>query len=78
MKGLVKAFVKEYPHIEGHRQIKPLLESLVGSHHGGQLPYWKVLIEQMMNKGLLEAIFFHFDGGCRRQFSGEVGGSLPE
>ncbi|MCF8128652.1 MAG: DEAD/DEAH box helicase [Deltaproteobacteria bacterium] len=57
MKGLVKAFVKEYPHIEGHRQIKPLLESLVGSHHGGQLPYWKVLIEQMMNKGLLEAIF---------------------
>jgi len=57
MKGLVKAFVKEYPHLEGHRQIKPLLDSLVGSHHGGQLPYWKVLIEQMMNKGLLEAIF---------------------
>ena len=57
MKGLVKAFVKEYPHLEGHRQIRPLLESLVGSHHGGQLPYWKVLIEQMMNKGLLEAIF---------------------
>lgn len=57
MKGLVKAFVKEYPHLEGHRQIKPLLDSLVGSHHGGQLPYWKVLIEQMMNKGFLEAIF---------------------
>jgi len=57
MKGLVKAFVKEYPHLEGHRQTKPLLDSLVGSHHGGQLPYWKVLVEQMMNKGLLEAIF---------------------
>jgi len=57
MKGVVKAFVKEYPHLEGHRQIKPLLDSLVGSHHGGQLPYWKVLIEQMMNKGFLEAIF---------------------
>ncbi len=57
MKGVVKAFVKQYPHIEGHRQIKPLLDSLVGSHHGGQLPYWKVLIEQMMNKGFLEAIF---------------------
>ncbi len=57
MKGLVKTFVKEYPHLEGHRQIKPLLESLVGSHHGGQLPYWKVLVERMMNKGFLEAIF---------------------
>jgi superfamily II RNA helicase len=57
MKGVVKAFVKEYPHLEGHRQIKPLLDSLVGSHHGGQLPYWKVLIERMMNKGFLEAIF---------------------
>ena len=57
LKGTVNAFVKEYPHLEGHRQIKPLLDSLVGSHHGGQLPYWKVLIEQMMNKGFLEAIF---------------------
>lgn len=57
MKGVVKAFVREYPHLEGHRQIKPLLDSLVGSHHGGQLPYWKVLVEQMMNKGFLEAIF---------------------
>ena len=57
MKGLVNAFVRKYPHLEGHRQIKPLLNSQVGSHHGGQLPYWKVLIEQMMNKGLLEAIF---------------------
>ena len=57
MKGLVKSFVKEYQHLEGHRQIKPLLDSRVGSHHGGQLPYWKVLIEQMMNKGFLEAIF---------------------
>ncbi len=33
------------------------MESLVGSHHGGQLPYWKVLIEKLMNQGLLEAIF---------------------
>ena len=57
MKGVVKAFVKDYQHLEGHRQIKPLLDSLVGSHHGGQLPYWKVLIERMMNKGFLEAIF---------------------
>jgi ATP-dependent RNA helicase HelY len=53
----VKAFITEYPHLEGHRQIEPLTESLVASHHAGQLPYWKVLIERMMNKGYLEAIF---------------------
>lgn len=53
----VKAFIKDYPHLDGHRQAAPLLESLVASHHAGQLPYWKVLIERMMNKGYLEAIF---------------------
>jgi ATP-dependent RNA helicase HelY len=53
----IAAFVKDYPHLEGHRQIEPLAESLVASHHAGQLPYWKVLIERMMNKGYLEAIF---------------------
>jgi superfamily II RNA helicase len=57
IEGEVKGFLREYPHLEGHRQIGPLLNSLVASHHAGQLPYWKLLIEKMMNKGLLEAIF---------------------
>jgi len=57
LKGTLRAFLRDYPHLEGHRQIGPLLQAMVGSHHGGQLPYWKVLIEGMMNKGLLEAIF---------------------
>lgn len=53
----VRLFLKNYPHLQRHRQLKYMLESLVASHHGGQLPYWKVLIEKMMNKGYLEAIF---------------------
>lgn len=53
----VADFLKQYPHLMGHRQMEHLLNSLVASHHGGQLPYWKVLIERMMNKGYLEAIF---------------------
>jgi len=57
LKGTVNAFLKDYPHLKGHRQIGALLGSMVGSHHGGQLPYWKVLVERMMNKGLLETIF---------------------
>ncbi len=57
LKGNLNAFLKDYPHLRGHRQIGSLLGAMVGSHHGGQLPYWKVLVERMMNKGLLEAIF---------------------
>ena len=57
LKKEVKAFLRRYPHLEGHRQITQLLGSGVGSHHAGQLPYWKMLIEKMMNKGYLEAIF---------------------
>jgi superfamily II RNA helicase len=53
----VKSFLQRYPHLERNRQIRPLLSCMVGSHHAGQLPYWKVLVEEMMNKGYLDAIF---------------------
>jgi len=57
LRGEVRLFLERYPHLKGHRQMRALQESLVGAHHAGQLPYWKVLIESMMNKGYLEAIF---------------------
>ena len=50
-------FLEHFPHLKEHRQLKTLLDVRVGSHHGGQLPYWKVLVEKMMNKGYLDAIF---------------------
>jgi superfamily II RNA helicase len=53
----VREFVRMYPHLRGHRQLTPLLESAVASHHAGQLPYWKVLVERMMTGGCLDAIF---------------------
>jgi superfamily II RNA helicase len=53
----VREFLKKYPHLEGHRQKNALVDAAVGSHHAGQLPYWKVLIEKMMARGYLEAIF---------------------
>lgn len=56
-KRRVHAFLNDYPHLKEHRQIKALLSAHVGSHHGGQLPYWKVLIEKMMREGYIEAIF---------------------
>lgn len=53
----LQGFLETYPHLKGHRQLRPLQEAFVGSHHGGQLPTWKVLVEKMMNAGHLEAIF---------------------
>lgn len=57
LRSEVREFVRKYPHLEGHRQRGVLLEAMVGSHHAGQLPYWKVLIEKMMVRGYLDAIF---------------------
>jgi superfamily II RNA helicase len=53
----VREFLRLYPHLEGHRQMRFLMDSLVASHHAGQLPYWKLMIERLMAKGYLEAIF---------------------
>jgi ATP-dependent RNA helicase HelY len=57
LRAAVNRFVADYPHLKHHRQMRALTECLVGSHHGGQLPYWKVLVEKTMNQGYLEAIF---------------------
>ncbi len=57
IKETLKSLLKDYPHLKGHRQTRNLLDSKVASHHGGQLPYWKVVVEKMMNKGYLDAIF---------------------
>jgi superfamily II RNA helicase len=40
-----------------HRQ-RWFLENLaLGSHHAGQLPAWKLMLEQLMSEGLLDAVF---------------------
>jgi len=46
-----------FPHVQRHRQ-RWLAEHLaVGSHHSGQLPAWKQVLEALMSEGLLDAIF---------------------
>lgn len=46
-----------FPSLGGHRQLKALRKSGLAAHHGGQLPAWKLLVEEMMNRGHLRAIF---------------------
>ncbi|MEA3437672.1 MAG: DEAD/DEAH box helicase, partial [Thermodesulfobacteriota bacterium] len=44
-------------HITNHRQRWHLEHLAVGAHHSGQLPAWKLVIETLMTKGLLDAVF---------------------
>jgi superfamily II RNA helicase len=49
--------LERYPALKDHRAMPHLVEGRVAAHHAGHLPYWKVLVEQMMAKGHLDAIF---------------------
>ena len=46
-----------HPHLARHNQMWHLRNLGVGSHHSGQLPLWKLMVEDLMAKGLLEAMF---------------------
>ncbi|MEJ2659131.1 MAG: DEAD/DEAH box helicase [Desulfobacteraceae bacterium] len=53
----LEALTRAIPHTQRHRQ-RWLVEHLaVGSHHSGQLPAWKQVLEALMSEGLLDAIF---------------------
>ena len=53
----IHELVSESPHITRHRQRWSLEHLAVGSHHSGQLPAWKLVIETLMVEGLLDAVF---------------------
>ncbi|MEE9912893.1 MAG: DEAD/DEAH box helicase [Deltaproteobacteria bacterium] len=46
-----------FPSLGSHRQVKALRAAGLAAHHGGQLPAWKLLVEEMMNRGHLRVIF---------------------
>ncbi len=45
------------PHVARHRQRWHLENLAVGAHHSGQIPAWKIVIEHLMTRGLLDAVF---------------------
>jgi superfamily II RNA helicase len=46
-----------FPTLNNHRQLKALRTAGLAAHHGGQLPAWKMFVEEMMNQGHLRVIF---------------------
>ena len=53
----IEPYANQSHHIFNHRQ-RWFLENLaIGSHHAGQLPAWKLILERLMTEGLLDAVF---------------------
>ena len=50
-------FVIENPEVKRHKHRNILLRAGIASHHAGHIPAWKFLIEKMMSKGLVNALF---------------------
>lgn len=57
LKERVKELEKNIPHVSFHRHLGKLENLAVASHHSGQLPSWKLIVETLMTEGLLDAVF---------------------
>jgi len=53
----IDELIKQYPRLDRHAQLWHLRNSSVASHHSGQLPLWKLAVEDLMARGLLDAVF---------------------
>jgi ATP-dependent RNA helicase HelY len=53
----VAVHIQQMPHLSAHRQLWHLEQLAVGAHHAGQLPAWKLMLENLMTRGLLDAVF---------------------
>ena len=49
--------LNQFPFLRQYKQLSDLKQNRVGSHHAGKLPQWKLLVERLMQHGLLDAIF---------------------
>ena len=54
---IYQEFLQEFPEIRTHKHRKIMLNGGIAAHHAGHIPAWKLLVEKMMSKGLLNAIF---------------------
>jgi superfamily II RNA helicase len=53
----IQELIAQQPHMFKHRQLWHLEDLAVGSHHSGQLPAWKLILETLMTEGFLDAVF---------------------
>ncbi|MBF0230192.1 MAG: DEAD/DEAH box helicase [Desulfamplus sp.] len=53
----MEELVSVTPHLARHAQREQVEQTAAASHHSGQLPAWKVVVETLMSEGLLDAMF---------------------
>jgi ATP-dependent RNA helicase HelY len=56
-RDFMRSFVEQHPEVRGHRHWDTIVRGGVASHHAGHIPAWKLVIENLMSSGLLDAIF---------------------
>jgi ATP-dependent RNA helicase HelY len=56
-RAILRSFVEAHPEVRGHRHWDTIIRGGVAAHHAGHIPAWKLVIEQLMSAGLLDAIF---------------------
>jgi superfamily II RNA helicase len=54
---IAREFLESHPEVRLHRHWNTIVKGGVASHHAGHIPAWKLLIERLMQTGLLDAIF---------------------
>ncbi len=57
LQKVVKDFLNRFPFLERQESLPLLLDSHLAAHHAGLLPHFKLLVETLMQQGLLKAIF---------------------
>lgn len=50
-------YLDRYPFLKTHAHLKYLRGAGLAAHHAGHMPHWKLLVEGLMQEGLLAAIF---------------------
>ncbi len=56
-KDIFLEFAEENPEVHDHKHAELIVRAGVAAHHAGHIPSWKLLIERMMSRGLLNALF---------------------
>lgn len=54
---MITIFLEKHPDFKNQRHIRSILTRRVAAHHAGHLPAWRLLVENMMINGFLDAIF---------------------
>ncbi|MGL4208458.1 MAG: DEAD/DEAH box helicase, partial [Candidatus Adiutrix sp.] len=56
-KNLINEYLDKYPFLAEHPHLGRIKRQAVAAHHAGHLPHYKLMVEDLMSRGLLDAIF---------------------